>query len=213
MSMITATAQREISVSKPTEAELSAKYKFAVDLVKRQTGDRKFSVAVSIGQDDLAEFTGLFEQSGFKVLPIAEKPTPFPESVRYGTVGTLVYRLVFWGEVKIIRPQNAIPLDQAARGRSHSWTVTVVGINPGQTLYWRDSGTALNADFSDTTKQGTLTINSQNQAEIIRTVSQQPAEAAPDTTPPVEPRTIVLDIYLDADRTQLLARAASVSIV
>jgi hypothetical protein len=212
MPMITARAQREISASKPTDSELADKYKSAVELVKKQTKDRKFSAAVSVGQDDLAEFTELFEQSGFKVLPIAEKPTPLPETVRYNTLGSLVYILIFWGEASIARPQNAIPPDQAARGRSHRWIITTVGINPGETLYWQDSGTALDADFSDDTKQGTLTINSQNQAEILRTVSQEPAEAEPDLEP-VEPRTIVLDIYLDANRTQLLARAASVSIV
>jgi len=196
MAMITAEQQRTIATATPTEDELESKYGTAVELVKRESSlNRRTSIAVSIAEEDLTEFTDFFESKGFKVLPIAGQPETTPTPVRAGSDGELSYWLIVWSSVTI-----ATPISPMTKGQQQNWDLSCLGI-ASTVLYWRDTGTAAIGSFSDT-KTGSVTVNAVGQGLIARQLQLTAVSSA----------TAVVNVYLDPAGQQLLATAAAVVI-
>ena len=89
-----------------------------------------------------------------------------------------------------------------AEGGVIDYTVTTKGV-ADSTAYWSITGMATGADFTPTVSEGTVNIASGNGAITITVATDVIADAG---------ETVILRLYADSLRTDLVATAATVTI-
>lgn len=193
-----AAQQRATAAAQPTELELESKYTVPIELIRAETqSNRGYTLLVTVGSLDDTEFTNFFRDvKGFTVNTVNQEFDIAPSPVRGEIRGTAVYKLISWSNITVSTPGASI--SRSAPTTQYNWVVT--GSGP-TTLYWRDTGTAQASDWTGAVTEGTVTVTA-GTGTIARVLSPT-AQVG---------RTVKISLYIDPDRTQLLAESAVTTI-
>lgn len=196
MTFTTASQARDRAQAILTTEQLIAKYSYLQTLIDDAAAKRQYSLNISTNSLDSAEFTSWISSYGYQVWPNTVEGIPISDL----TVGTQINLTVTWSRVTVTPSTTTV-----SEGGNVNWLVATQGYDAGATLYWTQTGSATLSDFNDALQmQGTLTLNSQGQDTIQRQV------AVDLILDPNE--TVIISIYRDSARTQLVATAATVTI-
>ena len=192
MAFITAEQTRTRTEVIPTTADLELKYSLVQSLITTAADDGRYAVNVTLGSDDLEQFKTWIKSYGYRVLA----SNTGGETIRK-ILGTPVDLSVTWARYTITATPTTL-----AEGGTVVYTITTKGVADG-TAYWTAAGTATAPDFTPNLSEGTVNIAAGTGAVSLT--------AATDVL--VDPgETIILRLYYDSQKTDLVATAPTVTI-
>jgi hypothetical protein len=192
MPIITADDTRS-RIATPLSAEqLDTKYGLVEAVIKSAADEGKFSVAVALGSEEVAQFTTWVQGYGYRVSTVATTPATQIRKI----VGDATEVTVFWNKLTPTLDKTNI-----VRGNPVYVNLTSVGW-ASTTVYWTITGTILAAELLENTLTGSVNIASDGTA----TVTLNPLAS---TSPG---KTLQLRFYRDSNRTELVATADLVTI-
>ena len=192
MPIITAEQTRTRTEVIPTTLELDTKYGLVQGLITTAADDGKYAVDVTLGSDDQTQFVTWIKTYGYRVVAASAAGTTIRK-----LLGTPVNLRITWARYTV-----TVAAASVAEGGVIDYTVTTKGV-ADSTAYWSITGMATGADFTPTVSEGTVNIASGNGAITITVATDVIADAG---------ETVILRLYADSLRTDLVATAATVTI-
>jgi hypothetical protein len=192
MAFITAEQTRSRTEVIPTTADLELKYSLVQGLITTAADDGLYAVNVTLGSDDQAQFATWIKSYGYRLLPSNAAGT----SIRK-ILGTPVNSTVTWARYTITVPSATV-----AEGGTVVYTITTKGVADG-TAYWALTGTSTAPDFTPNVSEGTVNIASGTGAVSLSVVTDMVVDPG---------ETVILRLYYDSQKTDLVATAPTVTI-
>jgi hypothetical protein len=193
MAFITADQTRTRTEVVPTTADLDSKFGLVQGLITTAADDGKYTVNITLGSDDQTQFTTWIRGYGYRVLASNTAGTTIRK-----ILGTPVNLTVSWQRYTVTVTPTSV-----AEGGTIVYTVTTKGV-ANSTAYWTITGTATGPDFTPSVSEGTVNIASGTGAITINVATDLIAD-------PNE--TVVLRLYYDSLKSDLVATAVTVTIL
>lgn len=192
MPIITADQTRTRTEAIPTTADLDSKYGLVQSLITTAADDGRYSVTVTLGSEDQAQFVTWIKSYGYRVLASGSAGTTIRK-----ILGTPVNLTITWARYTL----TATPLT-VAEGGTINYTLTTKGVADG-TAYWTILGTATAPDFTPTVSEGSVNIASGTGAITLTLATDLVADAG---------ETVILKLYSDQLKNDLVATAPTVTV-
>ena len=192
MALTTADQARTLTEVIPTTADLDAKYALVQGLITQAANDSRYSVDVTLGSEEQAQFIAWIKSYGYRVIAAASAGT----SIRK-ILGSQVNLTVLWTRYTITTASTLV-----AEGGVITYTVTTKGV-ANSTAYWTILGTAQAPDFTPTVSEGSVTITSGTGTISISVALDALADPG---------ETVILKLYYDSQKTDLVATAPTVTV-
>jgi hypothetical protein len=193
MPIITADETRTRLATPLTADQLDSKYGLVQALIKTAADEGRYSVPVTLGTDDVAQFTTWIQGYGYRLLASDTAGTQIRK-----IVGTPVNLSITWRKVTA-----TVPAATVIFGNALYVNVASVGLAASTTLYWRITGTIIAGEFLENTLTGTVNVGSDGSGSVTLNI-------APLSY--IVGKTIVAKFYWTSDRTDLAATAPTVTV-
>lgn len=193
MPIITADETRTRLATPLTADQLDSKYGLVQALIKTAADEGRYAVPVTLGGDDVAQFTTWIQGYGYQLLASDTAGTQIRK-----IVGSPVNLSITWRKITAQVASATVVF-----GNALYVNVASVGVSASTRLYWRITGTIIAGEFLENTLTGTVNVGSDGTTSVTLNI-------APLSY--IVGKTIVAKFYWNSDRTDLAATAPTVTV-